>query len=149
MLFCLPFPLLSALLLLSRCLPLLFWLSSFAQSKTLVIFSLLTVVVKDEFFSCSCMLMRLLISLVFYLTHFNGWFFIFLGICSCIEGKLSWTVLTVMIIANTSLAQSNPKLLLPQSAQTAILGHFAQLPVDPSQRDCHSSCSCSCSHFEN
>ena len=44
-----------------------------------------------------------------------------------------------MIIANTSLTQSDPRHLLLQSAQTAILGHLAQLPVDPSQRDCHTT----------
>ena len=91
-------------------LPACCFLLSFRAERDLVI--LLIIASEEEFFlarTCSCICSFLLV--FWHVLSFD--FLSFQGFVSGTEGKLSWTVLTVMIIANTSLAQSNPKLLLP------------------------------------
>ena len=134
LLFCLPFLQLSVSLLLSRCLPAAFAFP-FAQSEdsshALIIAS------EEELFiahTCSCVCS---FPLVFWHILMID-FFIFSGICVWHRGETKLDSFDCHDYCKYITGSVESKAFTPQSAQTAILGHFAQLPVDPSQRDCHS-----------
>ena len=133
LLFCLPFLQLSVPLLLSRCLPAAFAFP-FAQSEdsshALIIAS------EEELFiahTCSCVCS---FPLVFWHVLMID-FFIFSGICVWHRGETKLDSFDCHDYCKYITGSVESKAFTPQSAQTAILGHFAQLPVDPSQRDCH------------